>query len=233
MRNAGLETDLRDALLDAYQRAGEEISYWGFRYRRSILDKGALSTVKRMLRPRRPEQRKGLDAALDANRPDLTMEAVVLRSKFRPLFSAEEIRVAADRLRKYRKEGNRRMRSRERLYPEELEPGKKYIEGSRKQIRINSYERDRRARLACLKHFGYRCSVCDLLFEQRYGKLGKEFIHVHHLKPFELTNGAYRLDPIRDLRPVCPNCHAMLHRPKRVLSIGGLRAAIGAARRRG
>jgi 5-methylcytosine-specific restriction protein A len=22
----------------------------------------------------------------------------------------------------------------------------------------------------------------------------------------------YRVDPIRDLRPVCPNCHAMIHR---------------------
>ena len=25
-------------------------------------------------------------------------------------------------------------------------------------------------------------------------------------------NGGYRIDPIEDLIPLCPNCHAMIHR---------------------
>ncbi|AUL13849.1 hypothetical protein B7P02_02620 [Bordetella bronchiseptica] len=32
----------------------------------------------------------------------------------------------------------------------------------------------------------------------------------------------YELDPVRGLRPVCPNCHAMLHRRTPVLSIEAL-----------
>src|SRR5262245_1683115 len=35
-------------------------------------------------------------SALEANRPDLTMEAIIQRPKFRSLFSAEELRTARD-----------------------------------------------------------------------------------------------------------------------------------------
>ena len=221
-----LEGRLKKALLNGYQRAGEEVNYWGFRYRRSILNNGALATVRRMLRPRTSAQRAGLDASLDANRPDLTMEAIILQPQFQPLFSGAELQVAADRLKEYGAEIAKRMARRERLYPDELESGKKYIEGARKQVRVNAYERDKRARAACLRHFGYRCSVCGVLLEDLYGTIGREFIHVHHLKPLELTNGAYRLDPVKDLRPVCPNCHAMLHRSEKPLGIKELRATI-------
>lgn len=71
--------------------------------------------------------------------------------------------------------------------------------------------------------------MCGFNFEFRYGKIGKDFIHVHHLKPLALTDSEYELDPIADLRPVCPNCHAMLHRGENVLSIEKLRARIKVA----
>jgi 5-methylcytosine-specific restriction protein A len=35
---------------------------------------------------------------------------------------------------------------------------------------------------------------------------------VHHLKSLAEIGAEYELDPVRDLRPVCPNCHAMIHR---------------------
>jgi 5-methylcytosine-specific restriction protein A len=38
------------------------------------------------------------------------------------------------------------------------------------------------------------------------------FIHVHHIKPLAKLGSNYKIDPIKDLRPVCPNCHAVLHR---------------------
>ena len=79
-------------------------------------------------------------------------------------------------------------------------------------MRVNAYERDPRTRLACVRHFGCRCSVCDLSFEERYGEAGRDLIHVHHLKPLSLADDVYDLDPVEDLRPVCPNRHAMLHR---------------------
>ena len=83
-----------------------------------------------------------------------------------------------------------------------------------------------KARAACLKHHGYACCVCGFNFEAKYGTLGKEFIHVHHLKPLALTDGEYKLDAISDLRPVSPNCHAMLHRGEVLLTIEELRTTL-------
>ena len=42
--------------------------------------------------------------------------------------------------------------------------------------------------------------------------MGKDFIHVHHIIPLNEIKEEYTVDPIKDLVPVCPNCHAMLHR---------------------
>jgi 5-methylcytosine-specific restriction protein A len=41
-----------------------------------------------------------------------------------------------------------------------------------------------------------------------------------------LIREEYELDLIKDLRPVCPNCHAMLHRNKDVISIKELIAIV-------
>jgi len=221
---------LTEALIDGYERTGEEVGFWGYRFLRAVRNNGGLATAKRMLTPRSPGQRTGLDRLLEAGRPDLTMEAIIMQPQFRSLFTASELEVASERLGKYGKDAARRIARRERLYPDDLELGVKYFEGARKQVRVNAYERDPRARDACLKHFGYRCVVCDLLFEERYGSLGKNFIHVHHLKPFALTNGAYQLNPIKDLRPVCPNCHAMIRHPEKILTIKKLKVAIARLR---
>ncbi|MFV0148463.1 HNH endonuclease [Empedobacter falsenii] len=49
-------------------------------------------------------------------------------------------------------------------------------------------------------------------FEEVYGKLGKGFIHIHHITPLYQIGKEYKVDYKKDLAPVCPNCHAMLHR---------------------
>ena len=87
-------------------------------------------------------------------------------------------------------------------------------EGAKTRVEVNRYERSRRAREECLLHHGYACRVCGLRFEERYGEIGQGFIHVHHTTPLAEVAGTpeYRLNPVSDLVPVCPNCHAMLHR---------------------
>lgn len=224
-----LEDDLTAALIDGYRRAGKEVGYWGRRFLQAVRRNGGLATVKRMMEPRNAGQRAGLDALLDAGRPDLTVEAIILQPKYRGLFTEAELSAAAGRLGEYGKAAAKRVAARERLFPDELEPGRKYVEGARKQVRVNAYERDPRARKACLKAHGLNCKVCGFNFETRYGALGKGFIHVHHLKPLALTDGEYELDPVADLRPVCPNCHAMLHRSEEALSIEELRAILEAS----
>lgn len=224
-----LEDELTAAFINGYQLAGKEVGYWGRRFLQAVKRNGGLATAKRMLLPRNEGQRKGLDALLEANRPELTVEAIVLQPKFQALFTAADLAAAKERLGEYGKTIATLTSERQRLYPDELEPGQQYAEGAKKQIRVNAYERNPKARAACLKHHGYDCVVCDFNFESRYGVLGREFIHVHHVKPLALTDGEYKLDPVADLRPVCPNCHAMLHRGATVLSIEELRARVGAA----
>ena len=89
-----------------------------------------------------------------------------------------------------------------------------YTEGSSNQVTLTKYERNPYARKVCIEHFGYSCSVCGFNFEEVYGVLGKDFIHVHHITPIAKVKGEYPIDPLSDLVPVCPNCHAMLHRQK-------------------
>jgi 5-methylcytosine-specific restriction protein A len=92
-------------------------------------------------------------------------------------------------------------------------------EGAKRTIQVNVYERDPNARRKCIAKWGLKCSVCSFDFAKQYGELGDGFIHVHHLKPLGEIGEQYQLNPIADLRPVCPNCHAMLHRKKPALSI--------------
>jgi 5-methylcytosine-specific restriction enzyme A len=99
----------------------------------------------------------------------------------------------------------------------------KLIEGAKKTIIVNAYERHPQAKKKCVQHHGVSCCICDFNFENTYGILGKDFIHVHHLKPISTIGKSYEIDPIIDLRPVCPNCHAMLHQKKEVLSIEELK----------
>lgn len=110
------------------------------------------------------------------------------------------------------------------LYPDELTTSEGYAEGARKQILVNAYERDPAARRECLQHYGYRCRGCGFSFEDIYGELGSGFIPVHHLKPLHTMGGGYRLNAINDLIPLCPNCHAMVHRTSPVMDIETLRA---------
>jgi len=106
--------------------------------------------------------------------------------------------------------------------PEEIKEDGIY-EGAKKQITVNIYERDSKARQLCIEKYGYSCFVCNFDFEKNYGEVGKNFIHVHHLKPLSEIRETYKVNPIEDLRPVCPNCHAMLHKRNPAYTINELK----------
>lgn len=108
-------------------------------------------------------------------------------------------------------------------YPDEVDEDELHTEGAVSRVTVNRYERDPRARAKCVKHFGARCQVCSFDFAARFGVLGEGFIHVHHVVPLGSIRRGYRVDPVKDLRPVCPNCHAMLHRQSPPLGIDELR----------
>lgn len=114
--------------------------------------------------------------------------------------------------------------------PEEVSRPEKYIEGAAKTVSVNAYERNPKARSACIKHYGATCAVCSFDFEKAYGPIGHGFIHVHHIIPLAEIRREYELDPIRDLIPVCPNCHAIIHLTQPALSVKELRDYLATAR---
>lgn len=87
-----------------------------------------------------------------------------------------------------------------------------FYEGAVMKVLVNKYERNPKARKQCIDKLGCKCVVCGCDFAKRYGKLGEGFIHVHHIVPIGSIGKEYELNPVKDLVPVCPNCHYMLHR---------------------
>jgi 5-methylcytosine-specific restriction enzyme A len=87
----------------------------------------------------------------------------------------------------------------------------RFEEGGLRRVTVNRYERDGRARKACVRHYGFRCAACEQTLQDRYGTVAANFIHVHHLNPLSGGKKTSDVDAVRDLRPVCPNCHAIIH----------------------
>lgn len=95
-------------------------------------------------------------------------------------------------------------------------------EGALKKVFVNRYERSRYNRTLCINFHGCYCNVCKMNFEEKYGELGSGFIHVHHIVPVSKIGQDYIINPIKDLIPLCPNCHAMIHKKDPPLSIDDL-----------
>jgi 5-methylcytosine-specific restriction protein A len=95
-------------------------------------------------------------------------------------------------------------------------------------------QRERNSKLAkrkkaqALKAFGkLECEVCHFDFAVMYGgDLGAGVIDCHHKTPLsELKPGAKT--KLSDLALVCPNCHRILHKGTKTISLENLTAAIG------
>lgn len=96
--------------------------------------------------------------------------------------------------------------------PEEVGAVETLYEGAVRHIAVNAYERNPEARQRCLAYYGTSCTICGFSFAGVYGAMGRGVMHVHHLRPLSEINEQYAVDPIRDLRPGCPNCHTIIHR---------------------
>lgn len=85
------------------------------------------------------------------------------------------------------------------------------LEGRTHRVTVHAFERNPVARRACIEHYGPRCVVCGFDFRAFYGPVADGFIHVHHVVPLAEIQRQYAVDPVADLRPVCANCHAVIH----------------------
>jgi 5-methylcytosine-specific restriction enzyme A len=95
--------------------------------------------------------------------------------------------------------------------PEEVDMTVPLYEGAVRRIVVNAYERSSVARERCIHHHGCRCASCGLILAEKYGEAAQGLIHVHHVRQLADVNAEYQVDPIQDLRPVCPTCHAVIH----------------------
>lgn len=115
--------------------------------------------------------------------------------------------------------------------PEEVVETATLVEGAVRQITVNAYERNPEARQRCIEAHGTSCCVCGFSFGAVYGEVADGYIHVHHLRPLSEVSGEYVVDPVADLRPVCPNCHAVLHLGGQCRSIEEVRQLMERSRR--
>lgn len=99
-----------------------------------------------------------------------------------------------------------------------------YTEGARQDVVQTQIERSGAARNVCIAAHGTTCAACGFNFGAVYGAIGEGFIHVHHCNP--VSFGVRDVDPINDMRPLCPNCHAMVHRENPPISIMALKKII-------
>ena len=107
--------------------------------------------------------------------------------------------------------------------PDEVPVGTRFREGSVQRVEVNRFERDSHARAACITAHGTACSICGFRFGAVYGPDADGYIHVHHVRPLSEAGGEYVVNPVEDLRPVCPNCHAVLHMGGRCRTIEEIR----------
>ena len=87
-----------------------------------------------------------------------------------------------------------------------------YPDGALTTVQTNRYERDRRNRAAAIAIHGTACKGCGLEMGTRYGPVAAGFVEIHHITPVSQLGAGYVIDPVRDLVPLCPNCHAVAHR---------------------
>lgn len=118
------------------------------------------------------------------------------------------------------------------ILPDQLIDADPTLEAETRQVTRNLKERNPIARQKCIDHYlrlndgRLACVACDLDFAERYGALGNGFIHIHHLDPIADATGPRHVIPEKDLVPVCPNCHAMIHRKSPPLTIAKIRSVL-------
>ncbi len=100
-----------------------------------------------------------------------------------------------------------------REFPKLAEP-ELLTEGEEKDITDTRFERNQEARRKCIAHYGTACQICGFDFGKTYGAAFAGMIEVHHIVPMSEIREDYVVDPIRDIIPVCSNCHTALHSKK-------------------
>ncbi len=116
------------------------------------------------------------------------------------------------------------------VQPNEFGQAEALTEGAVQQVLVDAYERNPVARARCIEAFGAQCYICGFDFGAAYGPSAAGFIHVHHTKPLASIGEQHEVNPLEDLRPLCPNCHAVVHMTNPPRSIEEVKALLPASK---
>ena len=115
------------------------------------------------------------------------------------------------------------------------------LEGSTSVKETLIRKRSHRLRSAAIDHYRKSngkiyCEVCGFCFEDVYGEIGKGFVEIHHTKPvYQYSDDgfeSYLTEAIKRVKPLCANCHRMIHyNVKRPLSLEELKKIVDITRR--
>ena len=94
-----LESEFHSAMVEIYLRAKTEANYNAGRFLGMVSEQGGLATAKILLHAAKVSE--GYTALWERGRLDLTVEAVMLAEKWKPLFTKEERQIAVTRLKGY------------------------------------------------------------------------------------------------------------------------------------
>lgn len=99
-------------------------------------------------------------------------------------------------------------------------------EGASTLLLVNRYERSKLNRQVCISYFGAKCKICGFDFGTKYGEIGRGYIEVHHITPVSEMGTNYKVNPVKDLIPVCSNCHSIIHKHTPAYTIDEMREII-------
>lgn len=94
---------------------------------------------------------------------------------------------------------------------------------------VNIRKRSSRLRIEAIKQCKLNnkgnlpCVICGFDFKKKYGKIGEDFIEIHHLdliSESDIKGKKYVLiDALKKVVPVCSNCHSMIHKNRKLMNI--------------
>lgn len=95
----GIEKDLYDDMVNIYNEASLQCNYKPIRFLQMLNSKGPVITAKELIRKHGVTY--DFNRLWECGRLDLSLEALLLKDKYKVLFTEEEIEICKNRLKEY------------------------------------------------------------------------------------------------------------------------------------
>lgn len=94
-----LEKEFFSKMKNIYIEADNECGYRATRFLQMLGEKGGVATAKSLIN--KPGGTEGFEKLWELGRLDLSIEALVIKEEYKPLFTDEEIQLCTEKLKEY------------------------------------------------------------------------------------------------------------------------------------